>query len=130
MLPIPPNPLVSKLLRREQRRQRWNSRDTSANYGYGPQSSLSQGRFNGTPSNGFSGAMYSTPSLTTNTNTGGNTGLPSQLSPNPGVTFAQQTQIPISANANSPYLGFGYNMLSMGLSGMERWGVPIQQPDG
>ena len=101
-----------------------NSRDAFANYGYGPQSSLSQGQFNGTPSNGFGGALYSTPSLTINTNTGGNAGLPSQLSPNPGVTsFAQQTQTPISANANSPYLGFGYNMLGMGLPGMNVLGT-------
>ena len=97
-----------------------NSRDAPANYGYGPQSSLSQGQFNGTPSNGFGGTLYSTPSLTINTNTGGNTDLPSQLNPNTGVTsFAQQTQTPISANANSLYLGSGYDMLGMGLSGIE-----------
>ena len=40
-------------------------------------------------------------------------GLSSQLSPNPGVnSFAQRTQTPIRPNANSPYLGFGYNLLS------------------
>jgi hypothetical protein len=101
-----------------------NTRDAFANYGYGPQSSLSQGQFNVTPSNGFGGALYSTPSLSINTNTGGNTGLPSQLSPNPGGTsFAQQAQTPISANANSPYLGFGYNMLGMGLPGMNVLGT-------
>ena len=100
-----------------------NTRDAFANYGYGPQSSLSQGQFNGTPSNGFGGALYSTPSLTINTNTGNN-GMPSQLSPNPGGTsFAQQAQTPISANANSPYLGFGYNMLGMGLPGMNVLGT-------
>ena len=99
-----------------------NTRDAFANYGYGPQSSLSQGQFNGTPSNGFGGALYSTPSLTINTNTG-NTGMPSQLSPNPGTSFAQQAQTPISANANSPYLGFGYNMLGMGLPGMNVLGT-------
>ena len=89
-----------------------NSRNAFANYGYRPQSSLSQDQFSGTPSNGFGGALYSTLSLTINTNTGGNTGLPSQFSPNPGVTsFTQQTQTPISANTNFPYLGFGRNML-------------------
>ena len=62
-----------------------NGRDALANYGYGPQSSLSQGQFNGTPSNGFGGASYSTPFITINTNTSGDTGLPSQLNPNPGV---------------------------------------------
>ena len=100
-----------------------NSRDAFANYGYGPQSSLSQGQFNSTISNGFGGALYSTPSLTVNINTGGNTGLPSQFSPNPGVTFAQQTQTPISANANSPYLGSSYNMLGMDLPGMNILGT-------
>jgi hypothetical protein len=101
-----------------------NNRDVFANYGYGPQSSLSQGQFNGTPSNGFGGALYSTPSLTINTNTGGNTGMPSQLSPNPaGTSFMQQAQTPISANGNSPYLGFGYNMLGMGLPGMNVLGT-------
>lgn len=101
-----------------------NTRDAFANYGYGPQSSLSQGQFNTTPSNGFGGALYSTPSLTINTNTGGNNGLPSQLSPNPGgMSFGQQAQTPVSANANSPYLGFGYNMLGMGLPGMNVLGT-------
>ena len=100
-----------------------NTRDAFANYGYGPQSSLSQGQFNGSPSNGFGGALYSTPSLSINTNTG-NGGMPSQLSPNPGGTsFAQQMQTPVSANANSPYLGFGYNMLGMGLPGMNVLGT-------
>ena len=101
-----------------------NTRDAFANYGYGPQSSLSQGQFNTTPSNAFGGALYSTPSLTINTNTGGNNGLPSQLSPNPGgMSFGQQAQTPISANANSPYIGFGYNMLGMGLPGMNVLGT-------
>ena len=68
--------------------------------------------------------MYSTPSLIINSNTGENTGLPSQLSPNPGVTsFAQQTLTPISTNANSQYLGFGYNILGMGLPGMNVLGT-------
>ena len=75
--------------------------------------------------------MYSTTSLTINTNTGGNTGPPSQLSPNSGVTsFVQQT---ISANANSPYLCFGYNMWGVGLPGMNvsgTMGIPMQQPYG
>lgn len=100
-----------------------NSRDAFANYGYGPQSTLNQGQFNPNPSNGFGGALYSTPSLTINTNTGNN-GMPSQLSPNPGGTsFGQQAQTPISATANSPYMGFGYNMLGMGLPGMNVLGT-------
>ncbi|KAF9783915.1 hypothetical protein BJ322DRAFT_1007701 [Thelephora terrestris] len=99
-----------------------NSRDAFANYGYGPQSSLSQGQFN-SPVNGFGGALYSTPSLTINTSTGGNGGLPSQLSPNHGTSFVQQAQTPVSATANSPYLGFGYNMLGMGLPGMNMLGT-------
>ena len=69
-------------------------------------------------------AVPYTPSLTINTNTGGNTGPPSQLGPNTGVTsFAQQTQTPISANANSPYLGFGYKVLGVGLPGMNVLGT-------
>jgi hypothetical protein len=44
--------------------------------------------------------------------------MPSQLSPNPANAFGQQMQTPVSANGASPYLGFGYNMLGMGLPGM------------
>lgn len=96
-----------------------NNRDAFANYGYGPQAGMSQGGFNGgSPSGGFaSNALYSTPSLTINTASNGN-GMPSQLSPNPASTFPQQVQTPISANGASPYLGFGYNMLGMGIPGM------------
>ena len=71
-----------------------NTRNAFSNCGYSPRSSLSRGQFGRTASNGFGGASYSNPSLTIDTNTGGNTGLPSRLGPNPGVTFAQQTQIP------------------------------------
>ena len=101
-----------------------NSHDAFVNYGYRPQSSLSQGQFNSTPSNRFGGALYSTLTLTINTNTSGNMELPSQLSPNRGVTsFAKRTQIPISANTNFPYLGFGYSMLGMDLPGMNILGT-------
>ena len=91
---------------------------------YGPRSNLSQGQFNGTPSSGPGGVLYSTPSLIINSNTGENTGLPSQLSPNPGVTsFAQQTLTPISTNTNSQYFGFGYSIFGMGPPGMKVLGT-------
>ena len=82
--PIPK--LVSKLLRREQRRQSGNTRDASVNHCYGPQSGRYHRQFDGATPNGFDGILYSTPSLTINTNTGGSTGLPLQLNPNPGVS--------------------------------------------
>ena len=61
-------------------------------------------------------------------------GLSSQLSPNPGITsFAQQTQTPIRPNANSPYLGLGYNLLD-GYPRNERFEndgrISIQQSGG
>jgi hypothetical protein len=95
-----------------------NNRDAFANYGYGPQAGMSQGGFaNGSP-NGFgANALYATPALSINTATNGN-GMPAQLSPNTAGAFAQQMQTPLSSNGTSPYLGFGYNMLGMGLPGM------------
>ncbi|KAI0820968.1 hypothetical protein BC629DRAFT_1278163 [Irpex lacteus] len=95
------------------------SRDAFANYGYGPQASISQSGFNShSPSNAFSSnPLYSTPSLSINTATNGN-GIAGQMSPNTQGPFTPQTQqTPISANGNS-YGGFGgYNML-MGMPGM------------
>ena len=95
------------------------SRDAFANYGYGPQASISQSGFNGhSPSNAFSSnPLYSTPSLTINTATNGN-GIAGQMSPNTAGPFTPQTQqTPASANGNG-YGGFGgYNML-MGMPGM------------
>ncbi len=62
-----------------------NSRDAFANYGYGPQANLAQSAaFNSSPTSnaGFGGSpLYTTPSLSVNTQTNGN-GMPSQLSPN------------------------------------------------
>ena len=95
-------------------------RDSFANYGYGPQASISQaGYSNSTPSNGFSGSpLYTTPSLSINTSTNAN-GMPSQMSPNTAGPFTPQTQqTPASANGGASYGGFGgYNML-MGMPGM------------
>jgi RNA recognition motif-containing protein len=103
------------------------TRDAFANYGYGPQASISQNGFNGSPSSagGFNGSpLYSTPTLGINTNINGN-GLPSQLSPNAAAAFAQQQQqqqqqAQAQANANgNAYGAFGaYNMLGMGIPGM------------
>ena len=96
------------------------TRDAFANYGYGPQASISQcGYNNSSPSNGFGGSpLYATPSLSINTNTNGN-GMASQMSPNT-ASFPQQQQP--SPNGNTPY-GFGsYNMVGMGMPGMNMMG--------
>lgn len=97
-----------------------NARDAFANYGYGPQASISQAGYNtSSPSSGFSGSpLYTTPSLSINTSTGSN-GMQSQMSPNTAGPFTPQTQqAPASANGGS-YGGFGgYNMLAMGMSPM------------
>lgn len=95
-----------------------NNRDAFANYGYGPQAGMSQSGFANGSSNGFgANALYSTPTLSINTAAAGN-GMPGQMSPNPASAFAQQIQTPVSASGATPYLGFGYNMLGMGLPGM------------
>lgn len=93
-------------------------RDAFANYGYGPQASISQG-FNSSPPTGFTNAnaLYSTPSLSINTQTNAN-GMPSQMSPNTAGPFTPQLQqTPASANGNYANFG-GYNMLGMGLPAM------------
>lgn len=96
------------------------NRDAFANYGYGPQASISQNGYNNhSPSNAFAAnALYSTPSLSINTATNGN-GMAGQMSPNTAGPFTPQTQqTPASANGNG-YGGFnGYNMLAMGMPGM------------
>jgi RNA recognition motif-containing protein len=103
------------------------SRDAFANYGYGPQASISQPTFNSSPtSGGFAGnPLYSTPALSINTNGTGN-GMPSQLSPNTATAFAQQQQQQQQqqqASANGGAYGFGgYNMLGMGIPGMNMLG--------
>lgn len=125
-----------------------NTRDAFANYGYGPQASISQSAFNGSPLNGtgFAGnPLYSTPSLSINTQANG-VAMNPQLSPNTAAAaFAvqqqqhqqqqqqqlqqhqqqqqqqnqqQQQQQQAGQNGNG-YGGFGgYNMLGMGLPGM------------
>jgi hypothetical protein len=106
-----------------------NARDAFANYGYGPQASINQPfNANGNSGGAFAGSpLYSTPSLTINTQNNGAMG--SQLSPNTAAAaFAvqqqqqqQSTQQP-SPNGNG-YAGFGgYNMLGMGLPGMNMLG--------
>jgi hypothetical protein len=115
-------------------------RDAFANYGYGPQASIAQSAFNNSPSAGaFAGSpLYSTPSLSINTQTNGN-GITSQLSPNTAAAFVQQQQQhqhqqqqqqqhqqqqqqqqqqQPSPNGNG-YGGFGaYGVLGMGIPGM------------
>ena len=101
------------------------TRDAFANYGYGPQATIAQQNANAftngqQSSANFSGnALYSTPSLSINTNTSGN-GIQSQMSPNTAGPYTpQSTQPPASANGNVGYGGFGgYNMLGMGIPGM------------
>lgn len=105
------------------------SRDAFANYGYGPQASINQPfNANGANAGAFGGSpLYSTPSLSINTQANGAT-MGAQLSPNTAAAaFAvqqqqqQQTQQP-SPNANG-YVGFGgYNMLGMGLPAMNMLG--------
>ena len=97
-------------------------RDAFANYGYGPQASISQAGYGtSSPSSGFSGSpLYTTPSLSINTSTGSN-GMQPQMSPNTAGPYTPQNQQPPSATPNSanPYNGFnGYNMLGMGLPAM------------
>lgn len=96
------------------------TRDAFANYGYGHQAGMSQAGYNNSsPSNGFAGSpLYTTPSLSINTNANGN-GMSSQMSPNTAGPFsAQLQQTPASANGGAAYAGFGgYNML-MGMPGM------------
>ncbi|KAJ2918524.1 hypothetical protein MD484_g1869, partial [Candolleomyces efflorescens] len=105
-----------------------NARDAFANYGYGPQASINQPfNANGTSGGAFAGSpLYSTPALTINTQNNGAMG--SQLSPNTAAAaFAVQQQQQQSTQQPSPngngYAGFGgYNMLGMGLPGMNMLG--------
>ncbi|KAJ3772616.1 hypothetical protein FB446DRAFT_41278 [Lentinula raphanica] len=93
-----------------------NNRDAFANYGYGPQASISQSGYASSPIT--ASPLYSTPSLTINTQANGSPMNP-QMSPNT-ANFPQQQQP--SPNGSSPY-GFGsYNMLGMGMPGMNMMG--------
>jgi hypothetical protein len=116
-----------------------NNRDAFANYGYGPQASIAQSAaFSNSPTSaGFAAnPLYTTPSLSINTQTTGN-GMPAQLSPNNAAAAAafaaQQSQQQQhgqqqqqsnqqqqgNQNGNGYAAGFaGYNMLGMGLPGM------------
>ncbi|TFK50834.1 hypothetical protein OE88DRAFT_1630400 [Heliocybe sulcata] len=94
-----------------------SGRDAFANYGYGPNASISQAYNNSPPTPGFSNPLYSTPSLSVNTATGA-AGMSSQMSPNTPTAFAAQQQ-QNAAGMNGNYGGFGgYNMLGMGIPGM------------
>jgi hypothetical protein len=111
-----------------------SARDPFANYGYGPQASISQAAFaNSTPGAGFGASqLYSTPSLSINTSMNANGMAGQQMSPNTAAAFlqgqqqqGQQLQTPISANGNNPYANLGaYNMLGMGMPGMNMMGFP------
>ncbi|KAF5354409.1 hypothetical protein D9758_010789 [Tetrapyrgos nigripes] len=101
-------------------------RDVYANYGYGPQASINQTGFNTSPSNsGFNGSpLYSTPSLSINTQTNGSAMGP-QMSPNTAsASFQQQQGQPAPSPSGTPaYGGFGsYNMMGMGIPGMNMVG--------
>jgi len=118
------------------------NRDAFANYGYGPNASINQ-PFNAGAANAgaFAGSpLYSTPSLATGAQANG-AGMAPQLSPNTAAAFAvqqqqQQQQVQLQqqaqhqqhqqqnvANGNLGYAGFGgYNMLGMGLPGMNMLG--------
>lgn len=118
-----------------------NNRDAFANYGYGPQANIAQSAaFNNSPTSAGFGAnpLYTTPSLSINTQSTGN-GMPAQLSPNNAAAAAfaaQQSQQQQhgqqqqsnqqqqgNQNGNGYATGFaGYNMLGMGLPGMNMLG--------
>lgn len=98
-----------------------SNRDAFANYGYGPQASISQS-FQPSSSPAFTpNALYSTPSLSINTAVNGQAmQMSGQMSPHTGAGFAQQQQQAGphgQANGGSPYSAgaFGYGMLGMGL---------------
>lgn len=97
-----------------------SNRDAFANYGYGPQASISQS-FQPNSSPAFTpNALYSTPSLSINTAVNGQgMQMGAQMSPHTGVGFAQQQQAGQQGQVNgaSPYSAgaFGYGMLGMGL---------------
>lgn len=98
-----------------------SNRDAFANYGYGPQASISQA-FQPHSSPAFTpNALYSTPSLSINTAINGQPmQMSGQMSPHTGAGFGQQQQQPGQhgqANGGSPYSAgaFGYGMLGMGL---------------
>jgi hypothetical protein len=126
-----------------------NSRDAFVNYGYGPQASISQAAFNTAPggptTNGAAGfassPLYSTPSLSVNTQSNGGMGMGSQMSPNTAAAaFAvqqqqqqqqhhqhqqaqaqaqQQQQQQAQGSSNGNYSPFNaYNMLGMGMPSM------------
>ena len=116
------------------------NRDAFANYGYGPNASFNQQPQQSSPIPGFATAspLYSTPSLSINTQTG--VGMGGQTSPNPASAAAfmqqqqqlqqaqqaqQQQQQQQQAGQQSPmngnaFGGFGgaYNLLGMGIPGM------------
>lgn len=98
--------------------------DAFSNYGYGPNASINQPGLH----NGGNQQLYSTPSLSINTNTGGMNGN-QQLSPNAAAGgFHQQQHSP---SAGSPYANFGaYNMLGLGLPGMNMLGFPYNAQMG
>jgi RNA recognition motif-containing protein len=93
-----------------------SNRDAFANYGYGPQASIAQSGYGSSPIG--NSPLYSTPSLSINTQTNGSPMNP-QMSPNT-ANFPQQGQP--SPNGSTPY-GFGqYNMVGMGMPGMNMMG--------
>ncbi|KAF8845932.1 hypothetical protein BDN67DRAFT_1006441 [Paxillus ammoniavirescens] len=99
-----------------------STRDAFANYGYGPQASISQS-FQPSSSPAFTpNALYSTPSLTINTGVNGQgMQMSAQMSPHMGGGFTQQQQHGgphaqmNGGNAYGGAGGFGYGMLGMGL---------------
>lgn len=96
------------------------TRDAFANYGYGPHAQINQPFQPSSPA--FSNQLYSTPNLTINTAVNG-AGMNPQMSPAHQNAFAQQQQQHTpQPNGVGPYGGFGYNMLGMGLPGMNMLG--------
>ncbi|KAF9222423.1 hypothetical protein BS17DRAFT_818733 [Gyrodon lividus] len=99
-----------------------STRDAFANYGYGPQASISQ-PFQHNSSPAFTpNALYSTPSLSINTGLNGQgLQMSAQMSPHMGAGFTQQQQHGgqqgqiNGGNAYGNAGAFGYGMLGMGL---------------
>ncbi|KAI3611598.1 differentiation regulator [Moniliophthora roreri] len=101
-------------------------RDAFANYGYGPQASIQQSQFNTSPSNAFqTSPLYSTPPTLT-VNTQQTSPALSQMSPNTAAAFSQQQQQQTGQQAQASPNGYGnfgsYNMISMGMPGMNMLG--------
>lgn len=109
-----------------------NNRDAFANYGYGPQASITQSApFNNSPTSAVFGnnPLYTSTSLSINTQANGS-GIPPQLSPNNIATFGQQQQQhgqqqqQSNQQQQSSPTGNGYSSFPTGYAAMHGMGLP------